>query len=213
MHAWREGSRTSGGRASAWLRSGRGRRWAMVAAASSVLHNQAYQDLECLRGCVGELLELDRPVIDHEFANDQELLVATITWLTRAHLRRQATLARLLARGDFIRWGRAALLQSRTPGVIFGCEIARISTGDGINGRAQELLNDCYRTWQSQIVCALEGLRGLAVVDTDADLDRLATAMLGLLQGGYMTACDAQSLLPLEAAMDAAARLATHGVP
>lgn len=185
----------------------------MVTAASSVLHNQEYQDVKCLRGCVSELLELDRPVIEHEFADDQELLVATVAWLTRAHLRRQATLTRLLAQGDFVRWGRAALMQSRTPGVIFGCEIARISVGDGINGRAQELLNDCYRTWQLHIVRALEGLQGLAVVDADADLDRLAIAMLGLLQGGYMTACDAQSLLPLEAAMDAAARLATHGVP
>lgn len=185
----------------------------MVAAASSVLHDQEYQDVGCLRGCVGELIELDRQAIDHEFADDQELLVATISWLTEEHLRRQAALARLLARGEFVRWGRAALLQSRTPGVIFGCEIARISVDEGINGGARELLSDCYRTWQSHIVCALEGLRGLAVVDADADLDRLAVAMLGLLQGGYMTACDAQSLLPLEAAMDAAARLATHGVP
>lgn len=185
----------------------------MVAAASAVLHNQQYQDVKCLRGWVGELLEVDRPVIDNEFTDDQELLVATITWLTQTHLRRQATLARLLARGDFVRWGRTALLQSRTPGMIFGCEIARISLGDGINGRAQELLSDCYRTWQFHIIYALEGLQRLAVVDADADLDRLAIAMLGLLQGGYMTACDAQSLLPLEAAMDAAARLATHGVP
>jgi hypothetical protein len=184
-----------------------------MAAASSVLHNQQYQDVKSLRGRVGELLELGWRVVEHEFADDQELLVATTSWLTRAHLRRQATLARLLARGDFVRWSRAALLQSRTSGVIFGCEIARISAGDGINGRAHELLTDCYRAWQVQMVSALEGLQGLAVVDPDADLDRLATAMLGLLQGGYMTACDAQSLLPLEAAMDAAARLATHGMP
>jgi hypothetical protein len=185
----------------------------MVAAASSVLHDQEYRDAKCLRGRVGELIELDRLVIDHEFTDDHELLIATITWLTRGHLRRQATLARLLAKGDFLRWGRAALLQSRTPGVIFGCEIARISAGNGINGHAQELVSNCYRTWQSHIVRALEGLRGLAVVDADADLDRLAIAMLGLLQGGYMTACDARSLLPLEAAMHAAARLATQGVP
>jgi hypothetical protein len=162
---------------------------------------------------VGDLLELTVSTIGAEFADDQDLLVATIACLTQAQLRRQVILARLLGRGDFVRWGRAALMQSRTPDAIFGCEIGRITINQGIIGSGRGLLDDCYRTWQWHIAGALEGLRGRAIIQADVDLDRLATAMLGLLQGGYMTACDAHTVLPLEAALDAAARLITHGTP
>ena len=215
MHAWcNQGQRDAASTIRPQLISGRAWRAALLAAASRALHGQ---DGACDRGEVGwlrhhvaEALDVPAAAVETEFADDQSLLTATIGWLARVHLRRQRTLADLLATGDFARWARGALVQSRTSGPVFGCELGWLARQPDIVGADRELLDSTYCAWQCQLTTALRSLQSRGLVSPDSDLQRLATTTLSLLQGAYMTACRTRDLSAMEATFDAAARLITE---
>ena len=196
------------------LGSGRAERVVLLAAASQALHEhdgvRDQREAGWLRRHVAQALDLPSTAIEAEFTDDQSLLTATIAWLTRVHLRRQSTLADLLAAGDFRRWAHAALVQSRTPGPVFGCEIGWLAQQPNIAEVDRDMLDNAYCTWQWQLATALRGLQSRGLISLDTDLQRLATTMLSLLQGAYMTACRTRDLTAIESTFDAAARLVTE---
>lgn len=189
-------------------------RVALLARAGWALHEQSrasdQRQAGWLRRDVAKALELPDAEVQAEFADDQSLLTATITWLVDVHLRRQRTLSDVLATGDLPRWGRAALLQGGTPGPVFGCEIGWLARNPDIVGVDRDLLDRAYCAWQWQLTLALRRLQGRGLVSLDADLQRLAATVLSLLQGAYMTACRTHDLTPIEATCDAAALLITQ---
>jgi hypothetical protein len=185
----------------------------MLSAASHALHERAAL---CRRGEAGSLqrdvaakLELPAAMVEAEFADDHALTTATIAWLSRVHLRRQRTLAGLLATADFPRWTRAALAQCRSPGPLFGCELGRLAQQPDIAGAGRDLLDNVYCIWQGQLATALRTLQSRGLLDLEADVQRLSTTVLSLLQGAYLTACRTGELTAIEASFDAAARLLT----
>jgi hypothetical protein len=148
--------------------------------------------------------------VESEFADDRSLLGTTIGCVVEAHLRRERALADLLATGDFQRWARTALLQSRTPGPIFGCEIGCLTRQPDVVGADRDLLDRAYCEWQGQLATALQRLQRRGLLGGDADVPRLATTMLSLIEGAYLTACRTRDLTAIEATFAAAARLVTH---
>jgi hypothetical protein len=186
----------------------------LLGAARRALHGRVgvcdQTEVRSLRRSVAEALDLPDAVIETEFADDQSLLTATIGWLVRVHLRRQRTLADLLAAGDLARWARAALVQTRNPGPVFGCELGWLSRQPDIVGVDRDLLDRAYCTWQAQVAAALRVLQARGLISVDSDVNRLATTMLSLMQGAYMTACRTHDLSAIEATFAAAARLITQ---
>lgn len=186
---------------------------ALLVAASRALHeHDGVRDPAAtgwLRCRVAQMLDLPAATVEAEFTDDESLLTATIAWLTRVHVRRQRRLADLLATGDFSRWARAAVVQSRTPGPVFGCEIGRLAWQPDLAGVDRDLLDNAFCAWEWQLATALRGLQSRGLVHPDADLQCLATTMLSLLQGAYLTACRTRDLSAIEATFDAAARLVT----
>lgn len=215
MHAWRYRTdpAVSGARGGQ-LSPGRAGRVAMLSAASHALHER--EGFRCrgegswLRRDVAAKLDLPAAAVEAEFADDHALTTATIAWLSRVHLRRQRTLAGLLATADFRRWTRAALVQCRTPGPLFGCELGWLAQQPDIAGVERDLLDNVYCIWQGQLATALRALQARGLLDLEADVQRLSAAVLSLLQGAYLTACRIRDFTPIEASFDAAARLVTN---
>lgn len=183
---------------------------AVLAAASRVLHDHdgtnGRAGIGCLRARVSQALDMPAASIDVEFEDDQALLAATIGWLSRIHLRRQQVLADLLTAGDFQRWTHAALVQSRTPGSVFGCELGWLAGQAFVAGQSRTLLDNTYCAWQWQLATALHGLERRGVISPGTDVQRLGATLLSLLQGAYMTACRTRDLGVIAATFDAAAR-------
>ena len=69
---------------------------------------------------------------------------------------------------------------------------------------ARSLLAAAFTDWQRQLRDGLARLQRHGLLNTDADLDHLATATLASLQGGLLLAKTAGSRQPLRIALDAA---------
>lgn len=214
MHAWSDESHPSSVSAPRPHRHSRhASRVALLVAATRTLHEhnaaKAQKEARSLRLHVAQALDIPASTVEAQFGDDQSLLTASIAWLTRVHLRRQRTLADLLATGDFSRWTHAALLQSRTSGPVFGCEIGWLARHPDILGVDRNLLEYAYRSWQWQLTTALDRLQRRGLVSLETDLQRLGATVVSLLQGAYMTACRTSDLVPIEATFEAAAHLIT----
>lgn len=140
----------------------------------------------------------------HYFADKQSLTRAVIKYQTSAIVQFHKPLLARLDNLDSLRaWADviAGMLSSNAfrGGCPLGSLASELADSDG---EAREDLVDGYRQWQSAIRDGLSAMQDRGDLVQDADVDRLATALLTAVQGGLLLGKTLHDSEPLTAAMN-----------
>lgn len=142
----------------------------------------------------------------HYFADKDALVLAVIRWQTERVLAlQQPHLARLDSLDALRRWRDAVLVLAKAAPGLRGCPLGSLANelANRFEG-ARSLLAGGFDTWREQIEKGLAAMRARGELVDSADPRDLALAILAALQGGLLLAKTAQTVRPLEAALDMA---------
>jgi TetR/AcrR family transcriptional repressor of nem operon len=103
------------------------------------------------------------------------------------------------------RW-RDALVQSNALrhgayGCALGALAAEVSDHDAL---ARKTLSELFAEWQGLLAAVLRRLQESGALPPDVQVDRLATGLMGALQGGYMLAQTERDVTPMATSIDMA---------
>jgi TetR/AcrR family transcriptional repressor of nem operon len=115
----------------------------------------------------------------------------------------------LLARLDSIRglerWRDAILQSNALRQGAYGCPLGSLVTEVADDDEeARKLLAASFQRWQALFVQGFERMRANGVLRADADPQRLATGLMGALQGGYLLAQAEHDTAPMAVVLEMA---------
>ena len=88
---------------------------------------------------------------------------------------------------------------------LYGCELGSLAHQlGGRDPETREVMAGHFDTWQQLIADGFERLRDRGVLRPDADAPVLAALLLSSLQGGYLLAQVAGTVVPMRSALDSA---------
>ncbi len=154
--------------------------------------------------------------IYHYFTNKDALMRAVIATQSSRVIGIQASyLDDVDSLAGLRRWRDAIVAMNRRCGGAGGCPIGSLASELADRSKsARKLLVEAFAKWESHLITALRAMRNRGELNPDANLDDLATAIVGALQGGLLLAKTTRTTRPLELALDMAlAHIARHSAP
>jgi hypothetical protein len=119
--------------------------------------------------------------------------------------RDEGRLARLDSFRGLERWRDGILQSNALRQGAYGCPLGSLVTEVADEDEAaRELLAESFRRWEALFVQGFERMRASGVLRADADPRRLATALMGALQGGYLLAQAEHDTAPMAVVLDMA---------
>lgn len=142
----------------------------------------------------------------HHFPDKEALVAAVIARRAERILEREAA---LLGRVDSMRglqrWRDAAVnrvdLRRGAHGCALGSLLSELADQDE---SALASLTEHFHTWEMLMKGALDRMQANGALRPDADADRLATALMAALQGGYLLSQAAHDASPMAASLNMA---------
>jgi TetR/AcrR family transcriptional regulator, transcriptional repressor for nem operon len=102
------------------------------------------------------------------------------------------------------RWRYRTVATHRKHGFTRPCPLGRLASELAGDDAARPALDSALTLWREQLAAGLATMLAEGRLRPDADPDRLATALLGAVQGGLLLASVARDGRPLQASLDAA---------
>ena len=183
-------------------RKGQATRDRIVAAAAALMYEQgvAGTSTEDVQAAAG----VSASQVYHYFADKRSLTRAVIDYQTNAILKfQEPVLARLDSLDALRSWAAVIVDIQRSNGFRGGCPLGSLASELAENdSAAREDIAASYRRWQDAIRGGLAAMRGRGELVENADVDKLATALLTTLQGGLLLAKALRDGRALETALN-----------
>ena len=184
-------------------RKGQATRERIVAAAARLIQERgvAGTTTEEVRNAAG----VSSSQFYHYFNDKMALVRAVIAYKTDAVIAMQAEfLGRLDSMRALRRWGKLLSKIQRGVHCEGGCPLGSLSSEIAeIRPEFRVDLNAAFTRWEDGIRSGLRAMHERGELSQDADPDRLATALLAAVQGGYLLTQIRRDTKPLESALDA----------
>jgi TetR/AcrR family transcriptional regulator, transcriptional repressor for nem operon len=142
----------------------------------------------------------------HYFESKQALIRAVITRQAEAPLVPGRPIMGALDSFDALRaWADAAVEHQESTGGRGDCTLTSLA-GEltPADEQAREALCNAFQRWQSILHDGLRAMRDRGELRPEADLDELAMALLGALQGGSLLSQTLRTAAPMRASLNAA---------
>jgi TetR/AcrR family transcriptional repressor of nem operon len=119
--------------------------------------------------------------------------------------REEIRLARLDSFRGLDRWRDAILQNNALRQGAYGCPLGSFASevADDYE-EARQLLAASFRRWEALFVLSFERMRANGVLRAEADPQRLATGLMGALQGGYLLAQTEHNTAPMAVVVEMA---------
>lgn len=142
----------------------------------------------------------------HHFPDKDAVVRAVASlWAERILAREEAQLSRLNSFNGLVRWRNALVQRNAAQHGAHGCALGSMANEvSDHNDRARETLADTFQRWEQLLADGLRRMQDNGKLRSDADPDRLATGLVGALQGGYLLARTAGDIKPMEVSLDMA---------
>ena len=142
----------------------------------------------------------------HHFAGKDALVRAVVDFVgDRVIERERDALGNVSTIRGLRRWRDALVRNNALRHGAYGCALgalaAAVSDQDDL---ARKALANLFIEWQSLLTDVLRRLQDGGGLPPDAPVDRLATGLMGALQGGYMLAQTARDVEPMATSLDMA---------
>lgn len=106
---------------------------------------------------------------------------------------------------DLQRWRDAIVARSAADDGRYGCVLGSLTTHlSDRDESARAVLGDAFNRWRDLLASSLRQLQATGRLDAQADVQRLAVAIVAALQGGYILAQASRDAQPLADALDMA---------
>lgn len=142
----------------------------------------------------------------HHFSG-KDAVVRAVVHLTgeRVLERERGALAHVSTIAGLRRWRDALVQNNALRHGAYGCALgslaSEVSDHDDV---ARLALSQLFIEWQELLADVLRRLRDSGVLPPEAPIDKLATGLMGALQGGYMLAQTAGDVTPMATSIDMA---------
>jgi AcrR family transcriptional regulator len=142
----------------------------------------------------------------HHFDDKDAIVVAAVEARIAGLLAdQQRALANVRDVDDLQRWRDTVVARNAVDDGRYGCVLGSLTTQlSDRNESARVVLEDAFNRWSDLLASCLERLRLAGRLDPQADVQRLAVAIVAALQGGYILAQAARESQPLADALDMA---------
>jgi AcrR family transcriptional regulator len=140
----------------------------------------------------------------HYFDSKADLVAAVIERQLELVLAQQPSLAHINSWDGIEAWVAEILRAQSAPGGPFACPLGTIAAELKNDETFRPLLDAAFRRWEAPLARGLQTMQDRGELVTEADPDRLATAVIAALQGGMLLARVRGELTPLQDALDAA---------
>jgi AcrR family transcriptional regulator len=140
----------------------------------------------------------------HYFADKDALVQEVIAHQASELLAREDQLKRLNSVCELERWRDAILQRNALRNGIYGCPLGSLASELAHDEPARSALARHFRAWEGLIAQGLDQMQAAGKLRQDADPQRLATGLIGALQGGYLLARTAQDTTPLKITLNMA---------
>jgi len=174
---------------------------------------QAAVDLMRVRGVAATTLDdvraasgTSKSQLYHHFTDKDCLVQEVIAHQARDVLEREEQQLRQLnsIRG-LERWRDAILQRSAIHDGAYGCQLGSLASElSDHNELARTALAQHFETWLGLIAAGLERMRSSGKLRPDAEPERLATGLMGALEGGYLLAQTQHDTRPMRISLDMA---------
>lgn len=175
----------------------------IVAAAAQLIHERgvAGTTIEDVR----EAASVSSSQLYHYFNDKMALVREVVAYQTEAVLRSQGDfLGRLDSMSALRRWRDLLVRVQRGLRCEGGCPLGSLSNEIAeVSPEFRLDLNRAFMRWEDGIRSGLRAMHERGELRKDADPDRLATALLAAVQGGFLLTQVRRNTKPLEAAIDA----------
>lgn len=154
---------------------------------------------------VREAASVSSSQLYHYFADKMALVLEVIAYQTNAVLGAQGDfLGRLDSMKALRRWRDLLVRMQRGLRCEGGCPLGSLSTEIAeVSPEFRRDLNRAFARWEDGIRSGLRAMHERGELARDADPDRLATALLAAVEGGFLLTQVRRNTRPLEAALDA----------
>jgi TetR/AcrR family transcriptional repressor of nem operon len=142
----------------------------------------------------------------HHFDDKDAIVVAAVEARIAGLLAdQQRALANVRDVDDLQRWRDTVVTRNAVDDGRHGCVLGSLTTQlSDRNESARVVLEDAFNRWSDLLASCLERLRVAGRLDPQADVQRLAVAIVAAVQGGYILAQAARESQPLADALDMA---------
>jgi TetR/AcrR family transcriptional regulator, transcriptional repressor for nem operon len=142
----------------------------------------------------------------HHFDDKDAIVVAAVEARIADLLAdQQRALAEVRDVHDLQRWRDTVVARNAVDDGRYGCVLGSLTTQlSDSNESARVVIEDALNRWSDLLASCLERLRLAGRLDPQADVQRLAVAIMAALQGGYILAQAARESQPLADALDMA---------
>ncbi|MEV1072827.1 TetR/AcrR family transcriptional regulator [Micromonospora parva] len=155
---------------------------------------------------IREASQTSKSQLYHHFADKQELVRALVKYRGALVLQRErAGLERLRSFSGLVRWRNALVQANSLNNGKYGCGLGSMALElSDQDEQARSSLSETFAAWEKLISDGLHRMRDSGLLRQDADPEKLATGLMGALQGGYLLANAAHDVAPMEVALDMA---------
>jgi TetR/AcrR family transcriptional regulator, transcriptional repressor for nem operon len=194
-------------------RDGAGPRLTARGAATRARIVEAAAELMHVRGIAATTMEdvrvasgTSKSQLYQHFPEKSALVGAVIAHQAGAVLERdEQRLARVDSLRGLERWRDAILQTNALRQGAYGCRLGSLVTEVADDDEeARTLLAASFQRWEGLFVQGFERMRANGVLRADADPQRLATGLMGALQGGYLLAQAEHDTAPMAVVLDMA---------
>jgi AcrR family transcriptional regulator len=142
----------------------------------------------------------------HHFEDKDALVHAVVQQQGEQVLELNARgLSRLNSMRGLELWREAVLQKVTVRNGAFGCELGSLAAElSDVDEDARVMLASMFQAWEQLFIDGFERMQQRGVLRDDAEPDRLATAVISALQGGYLLAQTAHAVEPMRVALDMA---------
>jgi TetR/AcrR family transcriptional regulator, transcriptional repressor for nem operon len=140
----------------------------------------------------------------HYFDSKANLVAAVIERQLELVLAQQPSLGHINSWDGIEAWVAEILRAQSAPGGPFACPLGTIAAELKNDETFRPLLDAAFHRWEAPLARGLQTMQDRGELVTEADPDRLATAVIAALQGGMLLARVRGELTPLQDALDAA---------
>jgi TetR/AcrR family transcriptional regulator, transcriptional repressor for nem operon len=143
----------------------------------------------------------------YRYFPDKDALVHAVIALRGEEVigRETQRLGRLSSFSGLTRWRNALIQVNSLQNGAYGCALGSMASElADQDEQARSALAALFTTWENLIADGLRRMQAKGTLRPDADPGRLAVGMMAALQGGYLLACTAHDVQPMEIALDLA---------
>jgi hypothetical protein len=119
--------------------------------------------------------------------------------------RERAALGHVSTLRGLRRWRDALVRNNALRHGAYGCALGALATDvSDHDDLARKALSDLFSEWQTLLAGVLRRLQDGGELPAEASVERLATGLMGALQGGYLLAQTAHDVTPMATSIDMA---------